>query len=203
MKALLISLSLLFYAAISSTASACSCAYGGYWVSDFVKDKVVFEGRAISSQWLGNDSWRQIVDHTAETNFRVLQPYHNVSTHKITIGHDTYGASCGLIFGMGHERLVITYNNKKDALRTNSCSANAVNEITLIKYFEQNIDTYIPSPSECTDEQITNPEDSKNCYYLSSQAAETRQEEMSERRYAKWKSKREEKNALTPKDETP
>jgi len=204
MKALLICLSTLFYIAMNSTALACSCAYGGYWVSDFVKDKTVFEGQAIMTKWLGERPPGKPRFYNSETTFKVKQPFWNVSNEEVKLFHSSQdGASCGINFSMGRNSLVIAYPFKENNFGVSSCTLNAVEEITLINYLENNIDVYIPSWHECSEAQIKNPQDPKNCHYLSTSAAQERSSQASKRRRAIWEKRRNAKKALTLSNETP
>lgn len=189
---------------MSSTALACSCAYGGYWVSDFVKDKIIFEGRADKTEWLGKRQTRRPRGYNTRTSFQITNPLWNTSTSKISLVHSSEdGGSCGMNFSMGIETLVVAHSFEDHLFRTSTCTLNAVDEITLFNYFEKNIDVYIPSLHECSETQIQNPKDAKNCYYWSRKAEQERSIEASKRRSAIWKSKREVKKALTLSNETP
>lgn len=204
MKAILTIITLLLSLTVSSAAYACSCSYGGYWVSDFVKDKTIFEGRAVKAEWLGQSPPGQYRSYNSETSFQITKPFWNASASKVTLLHSSEdGASCGMNFSMGVDVLIVATSYEDNILRTSTCTANAIDEITLINYFENNIDVYIPSWDECSEAQIKTPKDPKNCYYLSTRAAQERNTEASKRRRASWKKTFEAKKALTTSDETP
>jgi hypothetical protein len=204
MRYLSVLISLTLYVVLSGAAYACSCAYGGYWVSDFVKDKTVFEGRPKMTQWLGERQPGNYRLYNSKTSFLIANPVWNISEAEVSLAHSSEdAASCGINFSMGVEILVVAYLYENELLRTSSCTANAVDEITLINYFEKDIDLYIPSLKECSEEQIKDPKDPKNCFYLSMQAEQERSIEASKRRRAKWKEKYEAKKALTLSNETP
>lgn len=179
MKYILSVLFILIVSALTPKAQACSCGYGGYWVSEFVEDKVVFEGQALQSTWREDISRSQFRYGTAETKFTVLKPLKDIELTEVLILHDIYdGASCGINYELGRKHIVIASYGYDGALNTSSCASNAVPEINLLEYFEQNKDVYIPSVWDCTDEQISNPNDPKNCYFLSDAAATERREKM-------------------------
>ncbi|WP_416878596.1 hypothetical protein [Litorimonas sp.] len=203
MRQLLFSLIVLFFAAIANSAYACSCSYGGYWVSDFVQNKVVFRGQVLKSEWLGEyvaENGRPRLND-AETTFRVLTPLKKAPLGEIKIKHSSTGNSCGMNFAMGERDFVTAYEGEGDKIVTNSCTLNAVDEITLLNYFEKGEDVYIPSWNECSEEQIANPQDPKNCYYLSIEAELARADEMSDRRLKEWKARREARKANEKTDE--
>jgi len=155
-------------------------------VSDFVKNKVVFEGQVIRSEWLGERDRGELRSSDAETTFDLINPYKDVMTDEIKVRHNTDSAACGMFYNMGSERLVITLKSDENLLHTNSCTSNAVSEITLLNYFEKGEDIYIPSWDECSEEQIANPNDPKNCYYLSAEAAQKRHDAW----FARWYERR-------------
>lgn len=197
MRQILFCLTFLFFAAMANSASACFCLYGGYWVSDFVQNKVVFRGQVLKSEWLGEyvaeNGQPRLND--AETTFRVLTPLKKAPLGEIKIKHSSTGNSCGMNFAMGERDFVTAYEGEGGKIVTSSCTLNAVDEITLLNYFEKGEDVYIPSWDECTDEQIDNPQDPKNCHYLSAEVEQARADEMSVRRQEEWKARREAREA--------
>lgn len=195
MRYLSIVLALFIYAALSNAAYACSCSSsGGYFVSDFIKDKVIFEGRVLSAKWLEDDTENDFIN--SETTFDTLHPFWNTFNGNISIYHHSNGATCGMTFPMGYETLVIAYEYKQDLMQTDVCTHNLIPKITIINYFEKGIDIYIPKRNECSETQIDNPEDPKNCYFWSKEAEEERFNESWERRRAIWAKEQESKKTL-------
>ncbi|MEP3889344.1 MAG: hypothetical protein ABJN69_02685 [Hellea sp.] len=155
-------------------------------MSEFVEDKVIFEGQVLGTIWLGDETDSPM--ENSETTFKLIKPYIGPSNSKTKVQHHSQGPACGMYYVMGNKSLITAYKNSKDAITTNSCTSNAVPEITLLDYFENNNDIYIPSRRECPDEQIDNLDDPKNCHFWSDEAAKQRREAMNLR----WRKKREE-----------
>ena len=182
---LVATLFILGFLLLSQTAHACSCAQGGYWVSEFVEDKVIFEGQVLQTKWLGKEK-NGYPSGNSETSFKIIKSLLGQTKSRTVVRHHSDGAACGMLFVMGSDSVVIANEANDGALRTNSCTSNAVPESTLLDYFEKGIDQYIPSWRECPEEQIDNKKDPKNCNFWSEEAAEQRQEAMIER----WRKKR-------------
>ena len=155
-------------------------------MSEFVEDKVIFEGQVLQTKWLPNTSTERPYRNNSETTFRVITNLKGSSPSSIKVQHRSEGASCGVMYGMGHELLITAYTTKGGELATGLCTENAIPQITLLNYFEKKIDTYIPSRWECEEEHIANIDDPKNCYFLSDEAVKLRQEAIAER----WRQKR-------------
>lgn len=202
MRQILFCLTFLFFAAMANSASACSCLYGGYWVSDFVQNKVVFRGQVLKSERLGEyvaENGRPRLND-AETTFRVLTPLKKAPLGEIKIKHSSTGNSCGMNFAMGERDFVTAYEGEGGKIVTSSCTLRAVDEITLLNYFEKGEDIYIPSWDECTEDQIANPQDPKNCYYLSGEASQARRDGILDRRRAERTERREARKENTKTD---
>lgn len=203
MRCLLLCIFVAFVAGIATAANACTCAYSGFWVSDFVKDRIVFDGQVLRSEWLGvyvaeNGQPRS---NDAETTFQVITPLKDAPLGEIKIKHGSTGISCGMNFAMGDRDVVTAHEGEGGKLVTDICALERIDEITLLNYFEKGEDVYIPSWGECTEEQIANPQDPKNCYYLSGEASQARRDEMSDRRQEEWKARREAHKAKVETDE--
>lgn len=202
MRYVLLCLFVLIFSALANSSYACSCAYGGYWVSDFVKDKVVFKGQVLKSEWVGDEHSDGRPRYTnSKTTLRLIKSYRNVPSGDLVLEHHSDGAACGFYYPMGFETLILANQRQNNALYTGSCTLNAVDEITLLNYFEKGEDVYIPSWDECTEEQIANPQDPKNCHYMSDEAQQRRADEMSDRRKEEWKARREARKAKVETDE--
>ena len=186
-----------FFVGIAAAANACTCAYSGFWVSDFVKDRIVFDGQVLRSEWLGEYVAEngQPRSNDAETTFQVITPLKDAPLGEIKIKHGSTGNSCGMNFAMGDRDIVTAHEGEGGKLVTNICALERIDEITLLNYFEKSEDVYIPSWNECSEEQIANPQDPKNCHYLSIEAELARADEMSDRRLKEWKARREARKA--------
>ncbi len=190
MKILLSIFTLFAISFFATNAQACSCSYGGYWVSEFVEDKVIFEGQASESTWRENINLSPYEYGSVETKFMTVKPLKGEVPSEMFILHRENEASCGINYGLGRKHVVIASYGDDDALYASLCTSNAVPEITLLEYFETNTDVYIPSHWDCSDEQISNPNDPKNCYFLSDAAAAERREKMRMRWEKEWAKKR-------------
>jgi len=168
-------------------AHACSCAHGGYWVSEFVEDKIIFEGQVLQTKWLDKEESGHPFDNS-ETTFKTTKSLIGNTKARTVVRHHSDGAACGMFFTMGSDRVVITYKTDDGAYRTDSCTSNAVPQSTLLDYFENDTDTYIPSRRECPKEQINNVDDPKNCHFWSDEAERERQDTM----ISRWRKKRDE-----------
>jgi hypothetical protein len=167
-------------------ALACSCRTGGYWVSEFLEDKTVFEGQVLQTKWIKPGSTEFGFGNNAETKFEVSSSYKGKLHSTPKIKHHSQGPACGMFYIMGSEVIVTAYTNSAGELTTNSCTSNAVPVSTLMDYFEKGLDTYIPSHWDCTLETKSDKDDPKNCYFWSDEAAQERQKNERER----WRKKR-------------
>lgn len=184
-----------FFLASAEIAAACSCAYGGYSVSEFLEKSVVFEGRVLSSKWLGDAKDRPPIDD-AVTEFELGYDFKgNVPaffTH-ITVQHGSYEAGCGISFPMGSQEIIVAEDLGNGRFTTNYCSMKVVPQMTLIDYLENGTDTYIPDSWNCTDAKIADKNDPDNCHFLSDAAANERRKRLRLRQIAIWDKLRVEK----------
>jgi len=154
-------------------------------VSEFVENKVVFKGRALETKWLG-EAPMGYRPASAETKFSVIMPLTETKSHHVTVKHHSQGAACGMPFLMGEKITVIASLRDDGEFYTSSCTFDAVPEITLLEYFEQGKDIYLPSTWDCSDEQMNNPDDPKNCFFWSIEAENDRREKMKARWNKEW-----------------
>ena len=87
-----------FFFLTAQTAHACSCAQGGYWVSEFVEDKVIFEGKPLLTRWLDEDAKERVFRNNAETTFKITKTFKGRLLAETHIQHHSQGPACGMLY---------------------------------------------------------------------------------------------------------